>query len=276
MLRSYLGPRFLSPGGSSLSDTITQFQDLLHLCEETLHVWTDPSQRKNQLKKLQDLIAELPGNDKTIQVIQASASALKTAPSREGVIAIDTAATRKLEVLMGKPLSLQVDAVSPQAATFPLSVVLDNLRSAHNVGSIFRSADALGIQHLYLCGYTPTPDHPAVKKASMGAAQWVSWSHHDHSDSLLRELQSQGQKALALETGPRAEWIQSCEVEFPSVLVLGNERFGISGGVLELCHRQLALPMYGKKNSLNVANAFTTAGFYLRQQYQAQMDRVPK
>ncbi len=149
----------------------------------------------------------------------------------------------------------------------PFHVLLDNIRSAWNVGAILRCADGLGLEHAYLCGITPPADQPAVKKTSLGAESSVAWSHHKNSLTLINRLKDQGFYILALEFAPNSapieQWQPIKTEKRPIVLVLGNEITGIDSQILEACHDAVHINMLGEKRSLNVAVAFAIAAFQL-------------
>ncbi len=144
--------------------------------------------------------------------------------------------------------------------------VLDNIRSAWNVGAMFRTADAAGVRHIYLCGITPTPENPKVRKTSLGSERSVSWSHHPDGVALVKTLQAQGKRIWALEGGAGAHPVRSAPVVDEVTWVIGNENAGVDPAVLEVCDRVFYLPMVGDKESLNVVIAFGVAvylsGFY--------------
>jgi tRNA G18 (ribose-2'-O)-methylase SpoU len=149
-----------------------------------------------------------------------------------------------------------------------LSALLDNIRSAHNVGAIFRTADGAGLRELYLCGFTPTPeDVPAIAKTALGAERSVPWSYHPNAVALADDLRAKGARLIALERLPKATPIYRFRAEPPDerpwVLVIGNERAGVDPGLLERCEDVIALPMAGEKVSLNVAVAFGAAAYWL-------------
>jgi tRNA G18 (ribose-2'-O)-methylase SpoU len=149
----------------------------------------------------------------------------------------------------------------------PLYVLLDNVRSAFNVGSIFRSADGVQVHHLYLCGITPTPQHAKVAKTALGAEQTVPWSYHNNAVDLAHDLHASGYRLWALEDGAQAEPLFTAPNLVggpPVVLVVGNEVTGVDPALLALCERVLAIPMWGAKRSLNVAIAFGIAVYGLR------------
>jgi 23S rRNA (guanosine2251-2'-O)-methyltransferase len=146
-----------------------------------------------------------------------------------------------------------------------LSVLLDNLRSAYNVGSILRTSDGAGIQHAYLGGITPTPAHPRLAKTALSAEIHTSWSHHANAVELVQSLRQSGNSIIGLETTVNATNLfdESIKRTDKSVLVVGNEICGIDPGILEQCDAIIALPMLGKKNSLNVSVSFGIAAYHL-------------
>jgi len=145
-------------------------------------------------------------------------------------------------------------------------VICDKIRSAYNVGSIFRTADALAVSKLYLIGYTPTPkNQPKVGKTALGAEKSVPWEHVFQLKRLIDKLKAEGYEIAALELNKRRsvdfrEWKPSAKV----VIILGNEKNGVSAKTQKLCDKVVHLPMLGKKNSLNVGVAFGAIGYYLR------------
>lgn len=148
-----------------------------------------------------------------------------------------------------------------------LHVLLDNIRSAWNVGSIFRTADGFGWKHLYLCGITPTPENEAVIKTSLGAEEYVTWSHHMNALKLVRGLKKAGWKVWALEDDKRAQ--PASRIGNPAcktVLILGSEATGVDPELLDLADEILYIPMRGQKRSFNVAIAFGVAAQIIRSQ----------
>lgn len=148
-----------------------------------------------------------------------------------------------------------------------LVVLVDNVRSAWNVGSILRSADGFGFSHAYLCGITPTPEQEAVQKTSLGAEDFVTWSHHKDATKLVKGLRLEGWKIAGLEEDKRAVSLSKFSVtdpHEPTVLVIGNEVTGVDPGLLKLCDEILYIPMHGQKRSFNVAVAFGVAAYALR------------
>jgi tRNA G18 (ribose-2'-O)-methylase SpoU len=145
------------------------------------------------------------------------------------------------------------------------SVLLDNLRSAYNVGSILRTSDGAGIQHAYLCGITPTPNHPRLAKTALSAEIHTSWSHHNNGVEVVRSLRESGHFIIGLETSSTAGdlFLEDYQPPPKTVLIVGNEICGIDPSILEQCSAVFSLPMLGMKQSLNVAVSFGIAAYNL-------------
>jgi 23S rRNA (guanosine2251-2'-O)-methyltransferase len=150
--------------------------------------------------------------------------------------------------------------------TIRFSGLLDNIRSAWNVGSIFRTSEGFGVEHLYLCGITATPESANLSKTALGAENNLAWSHHKNSVVLVEQLAGEGYLIWALETNPGAKPVSLMEDSADEVrksqgivLVVGNEEAGVDPGLLNLCHEIFFLPMHGRKKSLNVSVAYAIA-----------------
>ena len=150
-----------------------------------------------------------------------------------------------------------LEDLPPSTAATPLSLVLDNLRSAENVGSIFRAAEAAGLAHVYCCGITPVPPHSRLLKTALGSAERVRHSHRPTTLPLVRELRARGVTVWAAETTARSRLYTALPMPSPLALVLGNESIGVDPHVLDEVDAVAELPMLGVKNSLNVATACT-------------------
>jgi len=136
-----------------------------------------------------------------------------------------------------------------------ITIVLDNLRSAHNTGNIFRIADAVGVHEIIACGYTPFPPHPKLEKTAMGSDQYVKYRHFETSLEAVMVLRCEGYKMiLAVETGSSTTCAWQKKYEFPLVLVFGNEALGIKLNTIDACDGVIGLLMFGKKISINVGN----------------------
>ena len=151
-----------------------------------------------------------------------------------------------------------------------IAVLLDNIRSAWNVGSILRSADGFGFGHAYLCGITPTPDGPAresVIKTALGAEDSVTWSHHQDAVKLVSELKKERWQIWALEEDPKATSISQFSpphLKQQIMLIVGSEVTGVDPELLDLADAILYIPMRGEKRSFNVAMAFSIAAYQLQ------------
>ena len=143
----------------------------------------------------------------------------------------------------------------------PLYIILDNLRSAFNVGAIFRTCDALRVSGLYLCGYTAFPPHDKLAKTSLGTIDFVPWKHFASAKEAVQSLQAEGVPVWAAETTTTSK--PYCAVPYPSRLgiVFGNEALGVSGEALDICDAIIEISLFGFKNSLNVATSCGIIGF---------------
>ncbi len=143
-------------------------------------------------------------------------------------------------------------------------IVLDNIRSRENVGSIFRTADAAGVSKIYLCGITPIPPHEKISKTALGAETWVPWEYCKETWRLLAKLKKEGINIVALEQTKESVNLFKFKTKFLAALVLGNEVKGLSPKILKYCDKKISIPMYGKKESLNVSVAAGVALYNLR------------
>lgn len=169
---------------------------------------------------------------------------------------------------VGEAYGRQVVDTPQDAPVGPaLDVLLDNIRSAWNVGSMLRSADGAGVRRAYLCGVSATPGNPKVAKTALGAERSLPWQHAPDAAALAAALKNDGRRIWALEGGPQSVSLFELRAEIagsPLVLAVGNEVTGVDPGVLEQCDRVVSLPMAGVKGSLNVAVAFGVAVYFIR------------
>ena len=137
-----------------------------------------------------------------------------------------------------------------------LIIVLDRLRSAHNVGNIFRIAEALGAAEIIACGYTPAPPHPRLEKTAMGADKMVPCRCFETSLDAVKALRAEGvQEILAAEPLPGSVPAWKRDYKFPLAVIFGNEALGVHPATLEAVDGMVSLPMHGEKASINVGNA---------------------
>ena len=137
----------------------------------------------------------------------------------------------------------------------PIHIVLDNLRSAFNVGSIFRLADAARAAEVIPCGYTACPPHHKLEQTSLGTTDSVPWRRFDDTTTSLADLKTNGVQLVAVETAQGAAPFHRFNYRFPVAVVFGNEALGVSEAVLKMCDAAVEIPVFGYKNSINVATA---------------------
>lgn len=151
----------------------------------------------------------------------------------------------------------------------PIRLVVHNVRSIHNVGSVFRTSDAARIKHVHLTGFTGTPEHKDLHKTALGAQDAVSWSHHEEAVPLLQELRAEGYTIAALEQTDESEHLADVSSGiYPLCLVIGNEVRGIDDSVLEVADLAIEIPQYGTKISMNVGVAYGIAVYTLVRRYR--------
>lgn len=138
-----------------------------------------------------------------------------------------------------------------------LKVVIPNIRSLHNVGSIFRSADAFGISEIILAGYTPTPPRPEINKTAIGAEEFVAWNYVEDPVKALIELKKQGYYLIGLEQTDSSTDLPDLNLQSldKMAIILGSEVSGIENNLLPLIDEFVSIPQYGQKHSLNVSVA---------------------
>lgn len=145
---------------------------------------------------------------------------------------------------------------------FPVYVLLDNIRSLYNVGSIFRTADGARVSRLFLSGYTPRPPRKEIEKVALGATESVPWEYVQNPHPLIHDLKSRGIRLCVLEhTDASKPYTSLSRKDFPLCLVIGNEITGVSKDIIAEADDAVEIPMYGMKQSLNVAVAFGIAAF---------------
>lgn len=143
------------------------------------------------------------------------------------------------------------------AAKSPVIAVLDNIRSMHNVGSVFRTCDAFLIEAIFLCGYTPQPPHRDINKTALGATSSVDWIYYSQTTEAILQLKEKGYKILAIEQTEQSIMLNKFSVEKGEkiAIVFGNEVEGVSDEVLRLVDRSIEIPQFGMKHSLNISVA---------------------
>ena len=137
----------------------------------------------------------------------------------------------------------------------PIVLVLDNIRSMHNVGSVFRTADAFLVQGIILCGYTPVPPHRDINKTALGATETVEWQYFDTTVNAVQELKAAGYKVMAIEQAVNSHMLDAFQpsADQPLALVFGNEVSGVDGEVMKQVDGCIEIPQLGMKHSLNIS-----------------------
>jgi tRNA G18 (ribose-2'-O)-methylase SpoU len=142
-----------------------------------------------------------------------------------------------------------------KAAKIPLIVILDNIRSLNNIGSVFRTSDAFLIEKIYLCGITATPPHKDIHKTALGATDAVEWEYVEDALALIQKLKDSKIKILAVEQAENSTMLQDFNIEPTQkyAVVFGNEVKGVQQKVVSACDYCVEIPQYGTKHSLNIA-----------------------
>jgi len=215
--------------------------------------WEDIGSREELIANFKDFLRFFPEN-----MLKNQSDQLDPGMGRREFLQVAVPLEQKynydnrVELLIKK-----LDGQREENTALPLILVLDNLRSAFNVGSIIRSAECFGIETIYLCGYTP--DNDRVAKTAMGTRNLVQISHFHDAYAAMRKLREMRYSIYALETAEKSQSIYQAEIKYPCALIVGNEALGISIELLASVDSILEIPLTGWKNSLNVAAAAAIA-----------------
>lgn len=159
---------------------------------------------------------------------------------------------RKLE---NKELERKTVDDFKQAEKTPIIIILDDIRSLHNIGSVFRTSDAFLIEKIYLCGITATPPNKEIHKTALGATETVAWEHQKDVLSVIEKLKNESVEVFAIEQVENAVFLQNFEIDKNKkyALVFGNEVYGVNQKAIELCNGTIEIPQLGTKHSLNIS-----------------------
>lgn len=159
---------------------------------------------------------------------------------------------RKLE---NKELERKSVTDFKQAEKTPIIILLDDIRSLHNIGSVFRTADAFLIEKIYLCGITATPPNKEIHKTALGATETVAWEYHKNVTDVITQLKEDGVQVFAVEQVENAVFLQNFKIQKDTkyALVFGNEVYGVSQEAIALCDGSIEIPQLGTKHSLNIS-----------------------
>lgn len=163
---------------------------------------------------------------------------------------------------------IQFDDLNKEPVRYPWIGILDNLRSPMNVGTIFRSADGFGTGKLFLTGITPCPPNSKVSRTALGAEEFVPFRYFETTEQAIEKARSMGYKIIALEVAEPSKNISELDDFENCAFIFGNEEFGITSSILELCDEVVRLPLIGKKNSINVGNVFSIVAHYIANNIQ--------
>ncbi|OVE75873.1 hypothetical protein BVX97_03440 [bacterium E08(2017)] len=247
-------------------------QIILKRFHEIETVWDKSSQRSHQLSELSSFLSNLETN-KEIDIHHLTRLHRHITPyiSLEQLWTLMVPVERefsKTNIVDEDFLITTDDSPKQEESIMPASVAADNIRSSFNIGGIFRTADCAGMDNVYLCGYSATPENPKVQKSSMGAHSSVPWSHEHDIKDLAARLHDENVQLIALETMPTASPPAAADIRFPCTVLLGNERFGLGKDMLAQADTVINIPVYGSKNSLNVVSAFSICAYEIRRRWE--------
>lgn len=151
-----------------------------------------------------------------------------------------------------------------QKPKLPFCVVLNNIRSAHNVGSIFRTCDGAGVEKVWLCGITGYPPNAQIAKTALGAQKQVPWEYEENALDLIKKLKNKGYTIVLLEQTEKSMLYQDFSPQGKICLVVGNEITGVCDSLVDICDRAIEIEMAGIKNSLNVSVALGIVAYHIR------------
>lgn len=233
--------------------------------------WQDPSKRRDGVASCRAWMAAQAGLPRLAALARLLTPGLTRRQFWSVLVPVERAVAR-CKVTDVEILDADLSAgAAPTAPRLPLTVVADSLRSAFNLGGLFRTAECFGVSEVVLCGYTPLPTQPQAARAALGAENLVRWRYVEDLRQALAGLKADGVRLVALETVAGAQDLAEAAWTFPCALVLGNERFGLDAEVVGLCDAAVRIPLYGCKNSLNVVSAFAVAAHTIRLRF----DEIP-
>lgn len=145
-------------------------------------------------------------------------------------------------------------------------IILDNIRSVHNVGAILRTADGAGVTEVILCGITPTPEHKKVHKTALNAEEYINWKYFRNTEEAINYVRGKGYTIYSIEQDENSRDINQIEIMNKSAFLFGNEITGVSPSIKQLSDFIVELPMNGKKNSLNVSTCVGIVTYYAKLQ----------
>lgn len=245
-----------------------QWREALERLKALEAAWADEEARRQSLAECRAWLAEQTALPHLAKLARLLEPGMTRRQFWSALVPVERAVAR-LKVTDVDILDADLPAGAAAGEPMPLTVIVDSVRSAFNLGGIFRTAECFGVRALVLCGYTPLPDQPQVAKAALGTERLVTWRYAEDIRAAITDLKASGVACLALETVAGAPDIAAYRWPFPCALVLGNERFGLDPEVVALCDGAVRIPLFGRKNSLNVVTAFAVAACEVRRQFEA-------
>ncbi len=245
------------------------WRQLLEALEQLDRDWDLPEARRAALQRAAALaqlaqVAATPLPPGSRDLVRRLGSGLERRELIELIVPLERALDRKRRDEDFLPIS---DASAPASSPMPLAVVADSLRSAFNVGGVFRTAECFGAERVWLTGYSADPSDPRVAKAAMGTESSIPWRRARNALEAIAALRGEGRAILALETGPKSLPIQEFSATFPCALLVGNERFGLASAAVEAADHRICIRTHGAKASLNVVAALGIALHTLRDRF---------
>jgi 23S rRNA (guanosine2251-2'-O)-methyltransferase len=265
-----LAPKLARQGEKAL------WRQLLSRLEALERDWADATRRQQALEEarrfasgLESAGIALPPGLRNLALRLAGSLEMHELASL--VVPLERALDRRVQDEDFLPVT---DRSEPRAATMPVRVVADSLRSAFNVGGVFRTGECFGIEEILLTGYSAGPDDARVARAAMGTDRRVAWRRYRSVAEAVQALRERGCFAIALETAEEYPTLAALELRFPCAILLGNERFGLSPSVVAEADARACIPTCGAKASLNVVSALAIALYELRRHFDAADDRA--
>lgn len=252
---------FLIPKKSFLSFSRKQLMDTFsRMAEQIVQGWHKEEYRINEINQLQEYIDFVVGNHPDTKLVGITKNLLPLQIESEQDF---SEFILKIERLENKDIAEEDFLISTEdrpdsdikIQKAPVHLVLDNLRSSFNIGSLFRSAESFGIDTIHLCGYSPTPENSKTAKSALGTQEWINWKYWESTFECLEELKKNEISIFSFETTKQSISLGKINREHcpnGAAIVLGNERYGLSQGIMSHSDYQIKIPMFGKKNSLNV------------------------
>jgi len=232
--------------------------------------WQDKKKRQRLLSELTDFLTILKDHpESSLHWLYELSAHNYRSMNLQAFLSLMVPVERKYGLNLADPdfLVSDRDGVPTEIDRIPLTVLVENLRSTYNVGSIFRTAECLAAERVILCGYTPTPGAPKTEKTAMGTDQYMDWEYVRETEDALQDMNKRNTPVFALETVKEAPAIFDFSFPEPCALLLGNEKFGLSRNILSKVAGTVRIPMYGWKNSLNVGISFGICGYEIRRQW---------